>query len=220
LAMQESKAYQKRKRPVVLPWFAHPEEVGLLSDKNSLYELSGRMAVGDYSAGIINNLKAIRELLVWKGAKMVITDSNGDDITYSVINPDETVDMTYAPLNITKKSIYDEIIEAGALVIDINGDEVSWEEVKAGKKEDESFYLRTNSAHELAVLLQASVDNPKEQLLSHWGYHGYPFLWSRVIKRSDGKPFIPQPPGVRRAESVAQDIDAADFGHWLGKVFK
>jgi len=220
LAMQESKAYQKRKRPVVLPWFEHSEEVGLLSDKNSLYELSGRMAVGDYSAGIINNLKAIRELLVWKGAKMVITDSNGDDITYSVINPDETVDMTYAPLNITKKSIYDEIIEAGALVIDINGDEVSWEEVKAGKKEDESFYLRTNSAHELAVLLQASVDNPKEQLLSHWGYHGYPFLWSRVIKRSDGKPFIPQPPGVRRAESVAQDIDAADFWHWLGKVFK
>lgn len=53
---------------------------------------------------------------------------------------------------------------------------------RRGLKNDTNVYLKTTSAHEMSILLQAAVDNVKELLLSDWGYNGYEFLTKRIIK--------------------------------------
>jgi alkylated DNA repair dioxygenase AlkB len=221
LAMQNSKAYKARQKPVVMSWFEHPAGVGLLSDLNAVHEIGERVSLAQYAQGVMTNLKAVREVLAYKKISIKGEDVAGKSVVYSVVNPYDEVIMDYAPLDVSNKdlkkkerqAIYDEIIEAKGQVVDVNENNVKFDDISTENK----YFLKTNSAHEVSILTQAAVDNPKEFLLYHWKYNGYPFLWSRVIKRDDGQRMDISFP---ETSEVANDDYIRDVWHWMGQVFK
>jgi hypothetical protein len=184
--MMNSDAYKSRVKSTRLDIFEHSKFKGVLSNFNDLTKVMENTSVAHASEGIINNFKSIREVLVFKNLKTQ-WKVMGKDVSIEVVPPAEMVIIDYAPLDksiVSQLEVYKSLKDEGISVVDKDGKVYGPKKIA---KADVPLYLKTTSAHEASILLQAAVDNVKEMLLPHWGYNGYSFLVDRILRRSDGK---------------------------------
>ena len=187
LEMQETNAYKNNRQVARLEYFKHMKFDDYTRVQNVMRLMSGFMS-RQHMQGMITNTKTIRSMLASKDFKADI----GGEI--EVVKENDIVMMGYAPLNnnVTQESL-DQISGKDANGVVVDKDNKRWTKNSKGDK-----FLRTTSAHEFSILLQAGVDHGKEMLLVNWRIQDNQDLIRRMFKRTDGKPL-----NARQTQSLA-----------------
>lgn len=187
LEMQETNAYKNNRQVARLEYFQHMKFDDYTRVQNVMRLMSGFMSRQNMQ-GMITNTKTIRSMLASKDFKADI----GGEI--EIVKENDIVMMGYAPLNdnVTQESL-DQISGKDANGVVVDKDNKRWTKNSKGSK-----FLRTTSAHEFSILLQAGVDHGKEMLLVNWRIKDNQDLIRRMFKRTDGKPL-----NARQTQSLA-----------------
>ena len=187
LEMQETNAYKNNRQVARLEYFKHMKFDDYTRVQNVMRLMSGFMSRQNMQ-GMITNTKTIRSMLASKDFKADI----GGEI--EIVKENDIVMMGYAPLNdnVTQESL-DQISGKDANGVVVDKDNKRWTKNSKGDK-----FLRTTSAHEFSILLQAGVDHGKEMLLVNWRIKDNQDLIRRMFKRTDGKPL-----NARQTQSLA-----------------
>ena len=185
--MLNSEAVKNRVRSTRLELFQHSDFKGSLSSFSDMSNVFSKISKAHSSQGIINNAKQIRELLSFKNLR-TNWEIGEESVEVEMVPSDEVVTLDYAPLDksiVSRLDVYKSLKNEKIEVVNEAGESLT---VKTIKATDGPVFLRTTSAHEASILLQASVDNVKEMLLPEWGYNGYDFMIRRFVRRTDGEP--------------------------------
>lgn len=194
-----SKAFKNRKKSIKLGIFKHDTHTGSLANFDDIKKFTSMVSVGQFAQGISVNAKNIRELLSYKDIVVGLTDKGKtphlENAKLAFLPSNSNVIMDYAPLDIDVLTadggiVMKQLIENDKVkIITSDGKFIKTPEALSKLADDTEVYLYTTSAHEMATILQASVDNAKELLLYGWGWgnedlygkSGYNFLFSRMI---------------------------------------
>ena len=193
---QASDTFAEKDKVVAVPMFGEKLE-DTSSDVTYLSrEARNSAVVGQASAsgsqGRITNAKTVMTQLAYKNIKLYVKSLEGGFI--SARKPGDSTVMDYIPLDIKQLNKNDGellriIVNNKDMVVDENGDPVIPSRTDTGGfsiRSRDDVFLQTTVEHELAILLQMSVDNKKFGLLSKLGWDN-DFMLRRIFQRSDGE---------------------------------
>tara|TARA_R110000824_G_scaffold71882_4_gene183857 strand:- start:4260 stop:12782 length:8523 start_codon:yes stop_codon:yes gene_type:complete len=192
---QNSDTFAEKDKVVAVPMFGEKLEdttsdVTYLSKESKNSAIVGQASVSG-SQGRTTNAKTVMTQLAYKNLKLYIPSLEGGFLSSK--KPSDSVVMDYIPLDINQLNknngeLINIIIRTNKdLIVDENGDPVIPSRTDDGFsiKSKDDIFLQTTVEHELAILLQMSVDNKKFGLLSKIGWDN-DFIIRRIFQRSDG----------------------------------
>ena len=193
---QQSDTFAEKDKVVAIPMFGEKLEdtssdVTYLSKEARNSAIVGQASVSG-SQGRTTNAKTVMTQLAYKNIKLYVASLKGGFL--SARKPSDSTVMDYIPLDIKQLNKDDGellsiIVNNGDMIVDENGDPVipsrtDTEGFSIRSRDD--VFLQTTVEHELAILLQMSVDNKKFGLLSKLGWDN-DFVLRRIFQRSDGE---------------------------------
>ena len=149
------------------------EKAGNVLSPHERHNYLHRNMVSSNDIGGVVNAVTFYQHILFKKINGIFT-TNNKRISFRPVESKESIDMDFAPLDITNEAIKNrQFLDKGDSIVrlEIEGKERKLVEVKSDEEltENNTYYLRTTPTKFIANMVQATVDDVKFGLLQAWG---------------------------------------------------